>query len=78
VHDLYINKIAPQIREMQATTAKARAQLQASFDDARTSTENSIATTVTIQEIIAALTLLCCGCGRKSEAKPSRKISQAI
>jgi methyl-accepting chemotaxis protein len=58
VHHLYINKIAAQIREMQVTTAKARAQLQASFDDARTSTENSIATTVTVQEIIAALTLL--------------------
>ncbi|MGZ6009875.1 MAG: HAMP domain-containing protein, partial [Rhizomicrobium sp.] len=58
VHELYVDKIAPQIKEMQVATAKARAQLQAAFNDARTSTENSIATTITIQEIIAALTLL--------------------
>jgi methyl-accepting chemotaxis protein len=58
VHELYVDKIAPQIKEMQAATAKARAQLQAAFNDARTSTENSIASTVTIQEIIAALALL--------------------
>jgi hypothetical protein len=48
VHELYVDKIAPQIKEMQAATAKARAQLQAAFNDARTSTENSIASTVTI------------------------------
>jgi methyl-accepting chemotaxis protein len=58
VHELYVNKIAPQVKEMQAATGKARAQLQAAFSDARTSTESSIASTVTIQEIIAALTLL--------------------
>jgi methyl-accepting chemotaxis protein len=43
---------------MQATTAAACAQLEAAFRDARTSTESAIANTVTIQEIIAALTLL--------------------
>jgi methyl-accepting chemotaxis protein len=58
VHDLYVNKIAPQVMEMQSATAKARAQSQTSFGEARTSTESSIASTVTIQEIIAALTLL--------------------
>jgi hypothetical protein len=58
VHDLYVNKITPQVKEMQAATAKARTQLQASFEDARTSTESSIGITVRIQEIIAALTLL--------------------
>jgi methyl-accepting chemotaxis protein len=58
VHDLYVNKIAPQVKAMQATAEKARVQLQASFSDARTSTESSIASTVRLQEIIAALTLL--------------------
>jgi methyl-accepting chemotaxis protein len=43
---------------MQVTIAKARAQLQEAFGEARNSTESSIATTVKIQEIIAALTLL--------------------
>jgi methyl-accepting chemotaxis protein len=58
VHDLYVNKIAPQVKEMQAVAEKARLALQASFGDARTSTESSIANTVRLQEIIAALTLL--------------------
>ena len=31
VHDLYVNKIAPQVKEMQATTAKARAQVAGVF-----------------------------------------------
>jgi methyl-accepting chemotaxis protein len=43
---------------MQATAEKARVQLQAGFADARTSTDSSIARTITIQEIIAVLTLL--------------------
>ena len=43
---------------MQVTIAKACAQLQEAFGEARNSTESSIATTVKIQEIIAALTLL--------------------
>ena len=58
VRDLQVNKIAPQIKQMQATIAKARAQLQEVFGEARNSTESSIASTVTIQEIIAALALL--------------------
>ena len=58
VRDLQVNKIAPPIKQMQVTIAKARAQLQEAFGEARNSTESSIATTVTIQEIIAALTLL--------------------
>ena len=58
VRDLQVNKIAPQIKQMQATIAKARAQLQEAFGEARNSTESSIASTVTIQEIIAALALL--------------------
>jgi HAMP domain-containing protein len=58
VRDLQVDTIAPKIKEMQVTTATARAQLQAAFGEARTSTESSIARTVTIQEIIAALTLL--------------------
>src|SRR5580704_10183233 len=43
---------------MQAAAEKARVQLQTSFGEARTATESSIARTVTIQEIIAALALL--------------------
>ncbi len=58
VRELQVNKIAPQIMQMQATIAKARAQLQDAFGGARNSTESSIASTVTIQEIIAALALL--------------------
>jgi len=58
VRDLQVNKIAPPIKQMQVTIAKARAQLQEAFGEARNSTESSIATTVKIQEIIAALTLL--------------------
>jgi methyl-accepting chemotaxis protein len=58
VSDLYVNKIAPQAKAMQAAAEKARVQLQTSFGEARTATESSIARTVTIQEIIAALTLL--------------------
>ena len=56
--DLYVNKIAPQAKATQAAAEKARVQLQTSFGEARTATESSIARTVTIQEIIAALTLL--------------------
>ena len=58
VRDLQINKVAPQIKEMQASAGKARAQLLADFGNARASTEHSIASTITIQEIIAVLTLL--------------------
>jgi methyl-accepting chemotaxis protein len=56
--DLQVDKIAPKIADMQTATAAARAQLQAAFGGARSSAENSITRTVTIQEIIAALTLL--------------------
>jgi methyl-accepting chemotaxis protein len=58
VSDLYVNNIAPRTKEMQAVTATARAQLQAAFGEARASTDGSIGRTVTIQEIIAALTLV--------------------
>jgi methyl-accepting chemotaxis protein len=58
VRDLYVNKIAPQTKEMQASTAEARAQLLASFDEARALTDSSIGRTVRIQEIIGALTLV--------------------
>jgi HAMP domain-containing protein len=58
VGDFYAHKIAPQIKQMQALTEKARSQLQDAFAEARTSTESSIANTVAMQEIIAALTLV--------------------
>jgi methyl-accepting chemotaxis protein len=58
VHDLYVNKIAPQTKDMQASTAEARSQLQAAFGEARMFTDSSIGRTVKIQEIIGALTLV--------------------
>ena len=58
VHDLYVNKIGPQIKDMQTATAEARAQLQAAFNEARMFTNSSIGRTVKIQEIIGALTLV--------------------
>jgi len=58
VHTLFFDTFVPKIKEMQATTATACDQLQAAFGDARKSTESAIANTITIQEIIAALTLL--------------------
>ncbi len=58
VRNLQIDQIAPKIKEMQAVVAGARAQLQSGFADAGTTADSSIASTITIQEIIAALTLL--------------------
>jgi methyl-accepting chemotaxis protein len=58
VADLYVNKIAPQIEAMQAGAAKARVRYQAAFGEARTASEGAIASTVTIQESIAVLTLV--------------------
>jgi len=58
VTDLYTNKIAPTIKQIQAATAKARTQLQSAFGEARGATESSIANTVRAQEIIAALALV--------------------
>jgi methyl-accepting chemotaxis protein len=58
VHDLYVNKIAPQTKDMQASTAEARAQLQAAFSEARMFSDSSIGRTVKVQEIIGALTLV--------------------
>jgi methyl-accepting chemotaxis protein len=56
VADLYSNKIAPQIKTMQVAIAKARSQLQGTLSEARVSTEGAIKRTVTVQQIIAALT----------------------
>jgi methyl-accepting chemotaxis protein len=61
VADLYVNKVAPQTKQMQATMEKASVSLQSGFDDARNSTAESIASTTTLQEIIAALALVCGG-----------------
>jgi methyl-accepting chemotaxis protein len=58
VADTYVNKIAPQIKKMQATITQARTQLQDGFKQARETTDGSIASTITLQEIIAVLTLL--------------------
>ena len=58
VHDLYVNKIAPQTKDMQASTAEARTQLQAAFSEARMFSDSSIGRTVKVQEIIGALTLV--------------------
>jgi methyl-accepting chemotaxis protein len=58
VNNLFVNAIVPKIKEMQAATATARAQLLTAFRQARTSSESAITNTVTIQEVIAALTLL--------------------
>ncbi len=58
VRDLYVDKIAPQTKQMQATIEKARAQLQEAFGESRNSTESLITSTVAIQEIVAALALV--------------------
>jgi methyl-accepting chemotaxis protein len=58
VADLYSNKIAPQIKTMQVAIAKARTQLQETLGQARVSTDGAIARTVTVQQIIAALTFV--------------------
>jgi methyl-accepting chemotaxis protein len=58
VRNLQVDQIAPKIKEMQGVVAGARGQLQSAFADARNTAESSIARTITIQEIIAALTLL--------------------
>jgi len=57
-HDLYIDKIVPQIGQMQATIAKLTGQLQENFGDTRTSVETSIVSTVFNQKVIGGLVLL--------------------
>jgi methyl-accepting chemotaxis protein len=57
-HDLYANKVAPQIAQMQATIAKAREQLQDNFSATKTDVEGSIGTTMLLQKIIGAVALL--------------------
>jgi methyl-accepting chemotaxis protein len=82
VADAYANKIAPQIKQMQATLDKASEQLQAGFDDARNSTGESIASTTALQEVIAALALVLGGLLAffiaRSIAKPIAALTAAM
>ena len=58
VADAYVNKIAPQIEQTQATLSKVVAEQHANFDAARNGTSGMIASTVTLQQTIAGLTLV--------------------
>jgi methyl-accepting chemotaxis protein len=55
---IYANQIVPQIKQMQVTFDTTRDDLEQSFIRTRKSVEGSITDTVTIQEIIAGLTLV--------------------
>ncbi len=57
-HDLYSNKVAPQIAQMQATIARARQELQDNFSTTKTQVEGSIDSTMLFQKIIGAVALL--------------------
>jgi methyl-accepting chemotaxis protein len=57
-HDLYANKVAPQIAQMQATIARARQQLQDNFAATKADVEGSIDSTMLFQKIIGAVALL--------------------
>ncbi len=56
--DLYVEKIAPQISQMQTTIETVRSQLLHDFGGTRTSVEALIISTVLNQKIIGALVLL--------------------
>ena len=56
--DLYLEKIAPQISQMQTTIETVRGQLLQDFGGTRTSVEASIVSTVLNQKVIGALALL--------------------
>jgi methyl-accepting chemotaxis protein len=56
--DLYVEKIAPQISQMQTTIETVRGQLLQDFGGTRTSVEASIVSTVLSQKVIGALALL--------------------
>jgi methyl-accepting chemotaxis protein len=58
VADTQINKVAPQIKQMQAELAKAISEQRAGYDTERENTEGLIGNTVTMQEIVAGLALV--------------------
>ena len=57
-HDVFANQVAPQISKMQATVETLRQQLQANFEDTRSSVRSSIDSTIFYQEIIGGLVVL--------------------
>jgi methyl-accepting chemotaxis protein len=57
-HDLYANQIAPQIKKAQATIETVREQLQANFEDTRSSVRSTIDSTILDQEMIGGLVLV--------------------
>jgi methyl-accepting chemotaxis protein len=57
-HDLYANKIAPQIKDMQAKVADLRAQVQENFSNTKASIDTSVRSTVLYQEIVGGIVLL--------------------
>jgi methyl-accepting chemotaxis protein len=56
--DLFANKFAPQITQLQANAAALSKEFQENFGDTRTSVENSIGDAVIYQEIVGALAVL--------------------
>ena len=58
VADTYANKIAPAIKKMQAGLAKAISDQRNGYDTEREGTNGLIASTVTMQELIAGLALV--------------------
>jgi methyl-accepting chemotaxis protein len=56
--DLFANKFAPQISQLQANAATLSKEFQENFGDTRASVDNSIGDTVIYQEIIGALAIL--------------------
>ena len=58
VHDLFADKVTPQITQLQQALAGAREELQVNFETTKNYVESSIVSTVLNQKIIGALTLL--------------------
>ena len=56
--DIFVDKVAPQISDMQATAEKLSHEFQQNFANTRASVDGSIAGTVVNQEIIGVLALL--------------------
>ena len=58
VHDIFADKVTPQITDLQKTLAGARQELADNFEYTKTYVENSIVSTAFNQKIIGAFTLL--------------------
>jgi methyl-accepting chemotaxis protein len=58
VHDIFADRVTPQITQLQDSLAGARQELQDNFESTKTYVESSIVSTVFNQKIIGAITLL--------------------